>query len=47
MKWYLVTTANIVNNVIVYDGTSPYTPEAGLTLKSSTNLYNIGDTFNG
>ncbi len=48
MYWYLVTTAtNLINNVIVYNGSDPYTPPAGSTLKSSATLYNVGDTFNG
>lgn len=45
MNWYLVDSNNIVQNCIVYDGVSNYTPIEGLILESSENVYNIGDAF--
>ena len=47
MNWYLVDANNVVQNRIVYDGVSAYTPDVGLTLKSSATMYKMGDTFNG
>lgn len=35
-----------VVNKIVYDGESLYTPPVGTELKSSENIYNVGDAFN-
>lgn len=47
MNYVLVDNANIVRNLISYDGISPYNPGNGLTLQSTTNQYEIGDTFHG
>lgn len=46
MNWYLIDSNNIVQNSIVYDGHSQYTPPNGWVLKSSNKNYQIGDTFN-
>lgn len=32
MKWAIINTENIVMNIIVWDGVTPYNPGDGLTL---------------
>ena len=44
MNYYLVDENNIIQNIIVYDGVSPFDPSP-LILKTSENVYNIGDVF--
>lgn len=44
MTWVLVDSSNVVQNVIDYDGVTPYTPAAGLTLVSLTITPQVGDT---
>lgn len=43
MKWALVDDAGIVINVIEYNGTSLYTPPAGVSLQQVDESINIGD----
>jgi hypothetical protein len=46
--WTTITAPiNTVMNVIVYNGTDPYTPADGLALQPSANVYQIGDAYNG
>ena len=46
MKWALVDSNNIVQNVIVYDGVSPYTPPDSLSAQQVNDWLNIGDDIN-
>jgi len=45
MKWALVNSDGIVQNVIVYEG-APYTPSEGLTLQQVNSWVNIGSHIN-
>jgi len=46
MKWALVDTSGIVQNVIAYDGISEYTPDSAVALEQVNNWINIGDNKN-
>jgi len=43
MKYALVDFNGIVQNIVVYDGSSVYTPPAGLKLTKVNDWLNIGD----
>lgn len=45
MQWALVDKNNIVRNIIMYDGESPYTPPDWLTLMQINSWVNIGDNI--
>jgi len=45
-EWALVDANGIVQNIIVYDGSSPYTPPQGLTLEQVNNWVQIGQNVN-
>lgn len=46
MKYALIDSNNIVQNVIVYDGVAEYAPAAGLALQQVNDWVNIGDNKN-
>ena len=43
----VVTASGLVDNVIVYDGVSPFTPPAGIELIEATDNAEPGGTWNG
>ena len=43
----VVTASGLVDNVIVYDGVSPFTPPTGIELIEATNDAEPGGTWNG
>ena len=43
----VVTATGVVDNVIVYDGVSPFTPPAGVELIEATDDAEPGGTWNG
>ena len=43
----VVTASGLVDNVIVYDGVSPFTPPAGVELIEATDDAEPGGTWNG
>ena len=43
----VVTATGVVDNVIVYDGVSPFTPPTGIELIEATNDAEPGGTWNG
>jgi len=43
----IVTATGVVDNVIVYDGVSPFTPPAGIELREADNNAEPGGTWNG
>ena len=43
----VVTASGLVDNVIVYDGVSPFTPPAGIELIEATDGAEPGGTWNG
>ena len=43
----VVTATGVVDNVIVYDGVSPFPPPAGVELIEATNDAEPGGTWNG
>jgi len=44
--WVLeIVPVGTIVNTIAYDGISPYIPPNGTELKSSVDVYNIGDMF--
>lgn len=42
MKWALVDDSNIVQNIIIYDGKSNYTPPKGFSLRQIEDWIEIG-----
>lgn len=46
MNYAVIDKNGIVQNIIIYDGVSPYNPGAGLTLVQSDTA-GIGDTYDG
>lgn len=42
MKWALVNAQNIVENIIMYDGESPYEPKEGYHLRQVNDWIKIG-----
>jgi hypothetical protein len=43
----IVTATGVVDNVIVYDGVSPFTPPTGIELRVATDNAEPGGTWNG
>ena len=43
----IVTETGVVDNVIVYDGVSPFTPPSGLELRVADDSAEPGGTWNG
>ena len=43
----VITATGVVDNVIVYDGVSPFTPPTGIELIEATNDAEPGGTWNG
>ena len=43
----VITATGAVDNVIEYDGSSPFTPPTGIELIEATNDAEIGGTWNG
>ena len=43
----IVTATGLVDNVIVYDGVSPFTPPTGIELRLADNNAEPGGTWNG
>ena len=43
----VITATGVVDNVIVYDGVSPFTPPAGVELIEATDNAEPGGTWNG
>jgi hypothetical protein len=43
----IVTATGAVDNVIEYDGVSPFNPPTGMELREATNDAEIGGTWNG
>ena len=43
----VVTASGLVDNVIVYDGSSPFTPPTGIELIEATDNAEPGGTWNG
>ncbi len=46
MQWALVDRNGIIQNVIAYDGVSPYTPAEGLTLQQVNIWLGRGNNIN-
>jgi hypothetical protein len=46
MKWALVDSDNIIQNVIAYDGADEYIPPQGVTLQQVNDWLHIGDNVN-
>lgn len=46
MKWALVDSQNIVQNIISYDGVSPFQPQEGQILIKINDWVNLGDNIN-
>ena len=43
----IITASGKVDNVIEYDGSSPFTPPTGMELREATDDAEIGGTWNG
>ena len=43
----IVTATGAVDNVIEYDGSSPFTPPTGMELREATDDAEVGGTWNG
>jgi hypothetical protein len=43
----IISATNVVDNVIEYDGTSPFTPPSGMELRVATDDAEPGGTWNG
>ena len=43
----IITASGKVDNVIEYDGSSPFTPQSGIELREATADAEIGGTWNG
>jgi len=43
----IITASGAVDNVIEYDGSSPFTPPTGMELREATDDAEIGGTWNG
>lgn len=46
MKYGLVDSNNVLQNVIIYDGNSLYTPTSGLTIEQINDWIQIGENIN-
>jgi len=43
----IISATNVVDNVIEYDGSSPFTPPSGMELREADANAEIGGTWNG
>ena len=43
----IITATGVVDNVIEYDGSSPFNPPSGMELREATSNAEIGGTWNG
>ena len=43
----IITATGVVDNVIEYDGSSPFNPPSGMELREATSNVEIGGTWNG
>ena len=43
----IITASGVVDNVIEYDGSAPFTPPTGQELRVATNDAELGGTWNG
>ena len=43
----IISATNVVDNVIEYDGSAPFTPPSGMELREATADAEVGGTWNG
>ena len=43
----IITATGVVDNVIEYDGSSPFNPPSGMELREATDDAEVGGTWNG